>query len=109
MLPALTLNSHPIIVSSILPLHFIHVEASVCQADICLSWSTDVEINASHFEIERAGSATGNFTGIGKVNTMNGAGVNHYSFKDQQSLPGTTYYRIKQVDLDGLIRIQQGS
>jgi hypothetical protein len=66
-----------------------------------LNWETATETNNDHFEVQR--SADGNtFQLIGKVN---GAGtssqIHYYSFNDQPAPAGLSYYRIKQVDLNG--------
>lgn len=69
-----------------------------------LSWSTDGEQNNAGFSIERSVDGK-NFNEIGKVSSQ---GVNgnsseklSYTFNDAKSLPGTSYYRMVQMDLDG--------
>ncbi len=64
-------------------------------------WSTAVEMNNDHFEVERSQDGV-LFEAIG---TVDGAGnsqtTNHYMFMDEEPLSGTSYYRLKQVDTDG--------
>lgn len=101
ILPALTLNSHPMTVSSILPLNFLDVAVKECQEGICVSWSTELEMNTSHFEVERSTSVTDRFISIARVVAKNTSGTLDYNFTDKQPLPGQSLYRIKQVDKDG--------
>lgn len=66
-----------------------------------LVWVTGTEINSDYFEIQR--SITGSdFTVINKVN---GAGTSsnphHYISYDKNAPEGISYYRLKQVDLNG--------
>lgn len=66
-----------------------------------LNWSTFVEIDNDHFEVERSFDGE-NFTSIGRrAGHGNSSVVNTYSFVDGDALSGTVYYRIKQVDIDG--------
>lgn len=74
------------------------VTADGCKAVI--SWTTLVEKNNSHFEIERSQNGT-DFRSIG---TTNGAGTsfeaNHYTYVDEKPENLTNFYRIRQVDFD---------
>ncbi len=67
-----------------------------------LYWTTDEEINSSHFVIERSKDGL-NFESKGNINSRNNSAVRQsYNFADP--LAGTTgivYYRLKMVDLDG--------
>ena len=66
-----------------------------------LNWVTASESNNDYFAIERSNDGV-NFELLGK---KTGAGNNnttlYYSFKDQNTLKGISYYRLKQVDFDG--------
>ena len=66
-----------------------------------LSWSTASELNNDYFMIERSADAE-YFTSIGRVK---GSGTTNetrqYGFTDNNPAVGTSYYRLKQVDLDG--------
>lgn len=68
---------------------------------INVNWGTSVEINNSHFEIQK--SYDGNTwetlaTQSGKGTTKNSS---EYSFIDYDPQVGVNYYRIKQVDFNG--------
>jgi hypothetical protein len=77
-----------------------------------LNWSVENEtIINSHFEIERSINGT-LFTSIGKLNVLNnGSTTNTYTFTDRNiSLVknnGLIYYRLRQVDKDGLFVYSQ--
>jgi len=65
-----------------------------------LSWETAQEKDNSHFAIES--SANGReFKEIGSVKGTNSASVSEYTFEDKAPVATNTYYRLKQVDLDG--------
>ena len=66
-----------------------------------LNWSTASEQNNSHFEVERSADAT-LFSNIGRVNAAANPFIrNDYRYLDQQPIPGKSFYRLKQVDVDG--------
>lgn len=66
-----------------------------------LNWSTGSEINCSHFEIERSTDGVH----YSKIATVNGQGTKlsetSYRYSDHAPFADITYYRLKQVDLDG--------
>ena len=66
-----------------------------------LQWTTQTEVNSSHFIIER--STDGNSFSV--VATINAKGDSqlpiNYSWEDATPLPGKCYYRLKMVDKDG--------
>jgi len=72
---------------------------------IILEWTTATELNNRGFEIERSqkheNGTQSEWTNIGFVNGNGTTTEKHsYSFVDEE-FPGTVYYRLKQVDLDG--------
>lgn len=66
-----------------------------------LSWSTVSEMNSDRFEIEQ--SPDGHYwKNIGEVVAKNNSNeIALYSVIDRAPLAGTSYYRLKQFDLDG--------
>jgi hypothetical protein len=70
-----------------------------------LTWETDLENNNDGFEIERRSAGNSQYQKIGFVDSKAPGGTGSaftYSFDDNQSLAkGVTYYRLRQVDLDG--------
>ena len=66
-----------------------------------VTWATASEQNCAYFDVERSEDAQ-NWNNIGREQGA-GTTVNqtNYSMSDAQPLPGTNYYRPKQVDGDG--------
>ncbi|RZM05580.1 MAG: T9SS type A sorting domain-containing protein, partial [Pedobacter sp.] len=83
-----------------LPLTFLSFSATNRSEDVLVSWRTQQEVNTSQFVVERSGDGI-SFTAIGTVSAANTTGIHDYQFKDISPLPGISYYRLKQVDVDG--------
>ncbi|MBP7679536.1 MAG: lamin tail domain-containing protein [Saprospiraceae bacterium] len=67
-----------------------------------LTWQTASETNNQYFAIERSTDNRA-FYQIGKVDgTGTSQTTNVYSFTDEQPLRGVNYYRLRQVDFDGV-------
>jgi hypothetical protein len=65
-----------------------------------LNWSTESELNSSHFEIQKSADGI-EFDNIGTVSAAGNS--NHtinYEFTDNNNSTGYQYYRIKEVDTD---------
>lgn len=68
---------------------------------ILLDWMTASESNNHYFEIQRSSDQI-TFEAIGTVEgALNSQDTLHYSYLDTDPLAGQSYYRLKQVDLDG--------
>lgn len=68
-----------------------------------LKWTTQHEVNFSHFSLQRSISGT-DFTTIGKVEGKGGTSTNNYSYTDATlTKAGTYYYRLALTDKDGKI------
>ncbi|RYY60247.1 MAG: T9SS type A sorting domain-containing protein [Chitinophagaceae bacterium] len=68
---------------------------------VSLDWSTASEDNNDFFTIERSANG-GSWSAIGQVKgAVNSSSVNFYQFTDAAPLTATSYYRIRQTDLDG--------
>jgi hypothetical protein len=84
-----------------LPVLFASFNATATNGHVNLKWSTATEIDNDHFSIERSANGS-NWTTIA---TLPGAGNSvsllNYQYTDNQPLSGTSFYRIKQTDLDG--------
>lgn len=85
-----------------LPVVWNSIEVSSKKEDNVLSWSTSTETNNELFIIEHANTSA-HFEEIGYIP---GAGtsdkLNFYVFTHKDPSPGVNYYRIKQMDYDGL-------
>ena len=86
---------------SMLPVNFTSFYISKSGENIKLSWSTDKEINNSHFDVERSS----NGLNWEKIAVVFGAGTtnnaNNYSYNDKSITSPVVYYRLRQVDIDG--------
>jgi hypothetical protein len=82
-----------------LPVELISFDAKVSGSKrVDVSWKTSSEVNNSHFVLERSYNAK-NFEEIGRVEGRGDSNIEStYSFIDNDPLPGTSYYRLKQVD-----------
>lgn len=77
--------------------------AEEINGEVNLNWQTSFEINTDYFTIERSidistWESIGTVTGSG-----NSSNLLSYSFMDQSPVNGISYYRIKQIDYDGII------
>lgn len=68
---------------------------------ISLTWQTSLELNNSHFDLERSADGV-NFETIGRIEG-NGTttATQNYNLVDAMPLLGYNYYRLNQVDYDG--------
>ncbi len=86
-----------------LPVQLLSFTAELQQGRVQLKWSTATEFNNKGFELQRSNDAR-TFTAIEWVNAAgNVAGIHNYSSWDNDPLTGTSFYRLKQVDIDGHI------
>ena len=88
-----------LLISSVLPLAMLEFAAQKLDAGVQLKWTTDKEINTSHFEIERSADGR-NFEQIGEVKAFSTIGRNSYGFIDSHPL-SANYYRLKMFDKNG--------
>jgi hypothetical protein len=82
-----------------LPVTLINFKADREEHGVVLTWNTTLEVNASHFEIERSANAK-TWEVLGTVNA-NGTTPGNYEFIDTTPLYSVNYYRLKMVDMDG--------
>jgi hypothetical protein len=84
-----------------LPVRFLHVYAGQQDEGIELKWVVALEVNHSHYGVERSADGE-HFTEIGQIASPDtGKGLKQYVFFDPSPTQGRNYYRIRQVDLDG--------
>ena len=96
-------NGYPYLIqnSITLPVNFQSFTATKSPTFVELNWSTASEQNNSHFEVERSADAL-QFSKIGRVNASTNPLIkNDYQYLDQSPIPARSFYRLKQVDLDG--------
>ncbi|HXD79073.1 MAG TPA: hypothetical protein VN616_14750 [Puia sp.] len=89
---------------NVLPIGLLRFAATASDNQVNLQWATTSEINNDYFTIERSGDGT-QFDSIARVATMASNGNSNslldYETVDPRPLPGRSYYRLKQTDLDG--------
>ncbi|MFY7879506.1 MAG: T9SS type A sorting domain-containing protein, partial [Lacibacter sp.] len=89
--------------SAILPVFWFTFDAKLIGPTVKLNWQTSFEHNSRFFEVEK--SADGSTWGT--VTRLYAAGESKttraYQTNDNQPLPGTSFYRIKQIAADGSI------
>ena len=91
-----------------LPVQLSTFAASIAASGgVRVTWGTVSEVNSYGFYVQRSSSASSDFADIAG-SFVAGAGTTltprQYEYTDRSPLPGTSYYRLKQVDLDGSIR-----
>lgn len=86
-----------------LPIKLARFSADHTEKGIHLDWETSMEVNFSHFEVERSGADL-NFT---ILHSVEGKGalqaLTSYNFLDHDPNSGRNYYRLKCVDTDGTV------
>jgi len=86
---------------STLPVELVHFAAVPDGGRIALTWATATDQDNERFVVLRSRDAID----FEEVMSMPGAGTSqqmlHYAAYDEHPHPGTTYYRLKQVDHDG--------
>jgi hypothetical protein len=90
-------NIH-LILAAPLPVTLTSFTADVQQCQPRLNWTITDAVNFSHFIIERSKDGR-NFVNIGK--SLYAKDVYDYTYSDKALDMGTTFYRLKLVDLDG--------
>jgi hypothetical protein len=88
--------------TAVLPVSWESFHAELTEQEtVELHWQTATEQNNSHFLVQRSSDGI-HFTSIGRVQAGNQPlSTQKYTFRDPAALPGTNYYRLQQVDLDG--------
>ncbi len=85
----------------VLPIQLSSFNTQAIDKTILLNWETLSETNNAFFEIERSIDGK-TFT---KIGSKDGSGtttaLTKYRFVDESPVPGTNYYRLKQIDFDG--------
>ncbi|NVO84749.1 T9SS type A sorting domain-containing protein [Hymenobacter terrestris] len=84
-----------------LPVTLVSFSAKASGAQVAIRWETASELNNKQFEVERSLDSRTFETVLTRAGqgTTNAATV--YNEVDRQPLNGLSYYRLKQVDLDG--------
>lgn len=93
--------------STPLPVRLLTFEGEPWAGGARLHWSTATEHNSDHFSIERSGDML-NWRVVGQVGAAGeSTTLTTYEALDDEALVNTTYYRLKQVDIDGTFTLSQ--
>ena len=85
-----------------LPIILGSFNASVDNGSVDLAWTTDLEINSDHFNVQSSTNAGSTWNTIGTVQAAGNSAVTlNYSFVDNHPASGTSEYRLVMVDHDG--------
>ena len=91
-----------IVIDYLLPIQLFSFSAASEDRQIILTWSTASEINNDFMEVERSADGI-HFTGIGRVSGYGTTNqIQDYHFTDFHPFSGINYYRLRQVDIDGI-------
>lgn len=100
-LPTTAQSLELVLDESALPVRLGSFNAKYVENAVYLEWTTYSEENSAGFDIERSADAK-KFENIAFVKGYgNSNSKNRYTLTDVFPLAGTSYYRLKQVDLDG--------
>jgi hypothetical protein len=84
----------------VLPVHFISFTVEKRNGKAVLNWKTEEKANNKGFEVQRS-TGGDSWNGIGFIPASGTTGEKSYLFTDPAPLPGSSYYQLIQVDLDG--------
>lgn len=85
----------------VLPLTGLELQVTLSGNTSLIHWTTLTEANTSYFDVERSTDGR-NFTFLSKVSAAGNSNTAlNYHQQDVLLAPGTYYYRIKAVDIDG--------
>lgn len=83
-----------------LPVKLLSFKADWVSSNVHLNWVSSSEVNNDHFTLERSGNGI-DFKNLTQVPSKWQGMKTSYSYVDELPLPGISYYRLKQTDLDG--------
>jgi hypothetical protein len=91
----------------IIPVELVSFSASMDKDYVVLTWQTATELNSNFFDVERKVSGS-DWNSIGRVTAAgNSTRTIDYRFVDENVVGTISFYRLKQVDLDGSFTYSQ--
>jgi hypothetical protein len=84
-----------------LPVHLLSFNGIKQGNQTKLSWETDNEIDFAFFEVQRS-TDNRTYQTIGTKTALNQPGINNYILNDLQPVNGANFYRLKQVNNNGI-------
>ena len=84
------------------PVTWAGFDAKITQMNhVLVNWATSMEVNNDYFVVERSLDGV-TFEQIKQVKAQSGTGqILHYQAVDEKPFSGISYYRIKQIDING--------
>lgn len=90
-----------------LPVELLFFNAEPTKGAVQCTWVTASEYNNDHFVVERSADGI-NYTVVDVVAAVgNSVSLESYAYTDLVPLRGTSYYRLRQVDVDGTTSLSQ--
>lgn len=90
---------------AVLPIELVSFDGVNLSDDVYLNWTTASEFNSDYFEILRSIDAI-NYESVGKVDAGDFSTQNlNYTFIDYNLLPNIYYYKLNQVDYNGVYKM----
>lgn len=86
--------------SYVLPVTLTSFTANKKDNNVLVEWTTEKEVNLSHFIVERSDDGT-SFYAIARVNGRNSGVTESYQLVDSKPVQSIAYYRLRSIDLDG--------
>lgn len=83
-----------------LPVSFGAIKAAEKGTGVQIDWTSYSELNIANYQIERSADGI-HFTSVGEVAPRNVSDASNYTFFDALPLSGTSFYRIRNNDIDG--------
>ena len=88
--------------NGILPIILGSFSGIVNDGAVDLAWTTDLEVNADHFVVERSADAGATWTDLGNVAAHGTTSLaQNYTYTDSKPVQGTAEYRLQLVDKGG--------
>ncbi len=88
-----------------LPVVLISFEVEEQFGEVFVQWTTESEINADYFEVQRSTDGI-NWNYVNTVNANGNSNITrNYETVDTKPINGLSYYRLKQVDYNGVFEI----
>jgi hypothetical protein len=88
--------------ASPLPVQLSAFSGQITSTGSLLSWTTATELNSARFEVERSADGTRYATLASLTAAGTSTAAHNYQFLDAAAPASTSYYRLRQVDLDGI-------
>jgi len=95
------LKSFTFTLSGALPINLTSFSSNISGNDVILDWQTASETNNDYFELQRSRNGY-IWESIAEIKgSINSNIINNYSYLDKNPYDETSYYRLKQIDING--------